>query len=171
MNTIAKVSIVAGAILLLPRILTGVKKAENIKDNIYVSTQIKGVKPGIFTMGISLDAIIRNISGFNINLRNLLTRVYMVDEKGVRTELGVTGITREVALTNNQESSMPVTLTISNTRLPGLLKAAKVEVITWYEVAGIQLNYPSTIDIKELKDKVLSKIGLSGVENSLTCII
>lgn len=177
MNTAVKVGLVVGGLWIAGKLVTGAKKAGNLKNNLYVTSKVKDLDPGWLNSVIKLEVGIENISGFSLTVKNLFTKVYYTDKAGNKTEIGHTNIVPSVSMANNQTSPFSLNLQASNIEIAkAAAKAQKIEVVTWYEYLGQQLSYPSEITLADFRQIVKQKLGLGAVtpqidQNSPLCLV
>jgi hypothetical protein len=160
--SVKKITIGAIALAGIYWLLGRANKARNIPNNIYVQSNLVDVNLGLLQSTWKLGINIRNITGFNLSIRNVFSKVFINTSDGKRIEVGVTNLTPRIDMPNGGESNSTAELRVSNISVGvNLMKTTSIEVVTWYDFAGQQLNYPSSIDVKSISGPILAKLGIS----------
>lgn len=166
MNKGLKTLLIVGAVGFAGyRLIGAARKATKLADNLYVSPSIAGVKLGVLSSKLVFNVNIRNLSGFNLTVKNLFTKLQFVTDSGP-IEIGVSGMTPIITLNNNGETTFSTEFQISNLSfLLNLKKATAINTITFYDFAGQQLSYPSQIDLPNFKSLISKHFGNNTVGN------
>jgi hypothetical protein len=167
LKTGTKLLLAAGAVVIGYKGVGFFRKAANIKNNIYVSplpTNFKIVSPLLASVGIKVD--INNVSGINLSIKNLLSKLILNLTDGTQLEAGVSNLTPNLNLVNNQTQSFNTNFNIPYLTLVGKIVTGKVksiDLITYYDFKGQTLNVKSNISVADFVKKAKSALGFSGV--------
>lgn len=147
------------------------KKASRLADNIYVSAAPESFKLiNASTVSVLFSVSLKNVSGFNLKISNVISKLYLVSESGVRTEAGMSDKTPSLSFKDNQTIVFPVSFQFSYITLIGKILSGSVkqiEIVTNYEFAGQPMSYSSQIDfasfISKAKSFITGRKQVSGV--------
>ncbi len=162
-----KVILGAGILFGLWKLAGAATKASALQSNIYVNPAFKSARMQGITPLVTFAVTIQNISGINLRVRNLFSKIFIITPEG-RAEIGFSNVTDQVAMPSGETTTFDTTFTISGlTTLSRLFKAQQIEIVTFYEVAGQRLSYSSQIAVAEVVNGIKGKLGLKGADEYL----
>jgi hypothetical protein len=162
MNKAVKVGVIGLVAYGLFRAIGLAGKAANIQDNLYVSPAFKSATMQGLTPLVTFSVEIRNISGISLKVRNLFSKLYLHSGEKT-TEIGFSDVVNLVDMPTGRASTFDSTFRISGiTALANILRAQKISIVTYYEVAGQRLSYTSNIELTGFVAGLKKTIGLSG---------
>jgi hypothetical protein len=157
----------AGILFGLWKLANAATKASALQSNIYVNPAFKSARMQGITPLVTFAVTIQNISGINLRVRNLFSKIFIVTPEG-RSEIGYSNVTDEVAMPSGESSSFDTTFNISGlTTISRIFKAQQLEIVTYYEVAGQRLSYTSNMNVAEVVNGIKAKLGLKGTDEYL----
>jgi hypothetical protein len=162
-----KVILGAGILFGLWKLAGAATKASALQSNIYVNPAFKSARMQGITPLVTFAVTIQNISGINLRVRNLFSKIFIITPEG-RTEIGYSNVTDQLNMPSGETSTFDTTFTIAGlTTLGKLFKAQQIEIVTFYEVAGQRLNYSSQINVADVVNGIKGKLGLKGADEYL----
>ncbi|MDI1305392.1 MAG: hypothetical protein PSX42_11190 [bacterium] len=144
-----------------------ITKAKNLKDNLFVKPELKKFTNFSATSVTALiNAALTNYSGFNLNVKNVYSKLVLVLKDGTQMDAGLSSVTPSISFKNNETKAFDLSFTLSYFTIALKVITGNVKtinVVTFYDYAGQQLQYVSTIDVQKFADKLKSKNTVSGV--------
>lgn len=163
MKNSTKIAIVTIAGALGWKAVSLINKARKIADNLYVSAKPNDFKFKSFTTAeVEFSTSVENISGFNLEIQDLVCKLYLVDKSGKKTEAGKSGVINSLKFKNKELKSFPLTfdfsiLTITSRILTRQVKT--IQLVSYYNAAGQTFSYTTDIDYELFVSKAKAFIS------------
>lgn len=150
MKKSTKIAIGGVAVVLGWAAINKLGKASRLADNLYVSATPQEFKFKSFTTAqVEFSTTVENISGFNLNVKDLICKMYLIDKAGNKTETGKSVIIDSLSFRNKEQKNFPLTfdfsiLTITSQILKGQVKS--IQLVSYYQSLGQTFSYTTEID-------------------------
>lgn len=165
MKTGVKIGIGVAALLLINKAVGFVRKAKDLQNNISVAISFKNATLKGLTPYVTFSITITNLSGINITIKNLFSKIFMVTAKGP-VEVSFSNVLPSLTLSTGASTTFDSTFQISGlTTLINMLKTTELKVITYYDFMQQRLEYPTSINVQAIAQKVKSSVGLGQVQD------
>jgi hypothetical protein len=157
LKTGAKIAVAALTALGLYKGIAFFRKAGKIGDNLTVNAAPKSFSFVNFsTVKTLISASLNNYSGFNLNVNNVYSKLFLVSPEGAKSEAGISSVIPEITFSNNQTKSFDLAFNFSYLTIVGQIltgKVKEIELVTYYDFKGQQLQYTSKIDFAAFVSK------------------
>lgn len=150
LKTGAKIAVAALTALGVYKGIGFFRKAGKIADNLTVNAAPKSFSlVNITTVKSIIAASLTNYSGFNLNVSNVFSKLLLVNTEGVKSEVGISTVIPSIEFTNNQTKTFDLGFNFSYLTIVGQIlagKVKKIELVTFYDFKGQQLQKSTIID-------------------------
>lgn len=168
-----KILIGAAAAIGLYKGVNLLSKVSKLADNISVSATPKSFSlASVTTVKAVFAASLNNYSGFNLSIKNLLSKLYLVTSDGAKIEAGVSNRVGALDFKDGEVKIFDLNFNFSYLTLVGKILGGKIksiELVTYYDFKGQTLHYTTVIDYAAFAAKAKSFVTgnktVSGVGN------